>query len=175
MKRTPLKRKTKLQAKRSLQRTSIAVFSRIIETDPKIRLALSHRIAEVTKPKKKSATKHARRERAPEAWWLFVKTQPCFVAWLLRTLPWPWGKLRRTPCSSTIDADHMGDRMKQGDGTRALDSTCVSICHDHHMERHGLTGAFKDFTGEDMRVFAATGVQWLQNRARHAGVEIPNC
>lgn len=149
MKRTALKRKTPLRAnhstKQALRRSAISAFG--------------------------STTKHARRPRAPEGWFLWVKSQPCFVAWLrsksLGLLP--------TPCCAVIDADHMGNRFTQGNGTRALDSTCVSICHDHHMERHGLTGAFKNFTGEDMQVFTATGVQWMQNRARAAGIEIPNC
>lgn len=162
MKRTPLKRKTPLRAK-------LAVFDHITKTGSRFRLAISHRIATITK---RSKTKHARRERAPAEWFQFVKSQPCFVAWL-----WLVGGLedRPTPCSDTIDADHMGDRMKDGDGTRARDSTCVSICHGHHMERHAFVGAFEKFNREAMRTFTSTGVQWMHNRARAAGVEIPSC
>ena len=76
-----------------------------------------------------------------------------------------------TPCYGPIEADHMGDRI----GHRALDSTCAPLCPGHHMERHDFTGTFKGFAREDMRAFRVVGVQWTHNRAREAGVPIPNC
>lgn len=189
MKRTPIKRKTPLKSRVRTVWRGIVPPKRervpISKLCPKCECrecadctcCVEHE-AERRKKRPKKKTKHARRPRAPESWWLFVKSGPCFVAVLHRLFeidPISAVKLRRTPCGGVIDADHMGDRMTQGDGTRALDSTCVSICHDHHMERHGNTGAFKDFAREDMRAFTATGVQWTHNRAREVGIAIPDC
>lgn len=170
MKRTPLRRKTPLRAKERPTRShrmleAIATFA----TDGKERVIVGKHQIRV-----RSKTKHARRERAPASWWLFVKSQPCFVAWLVKVGAWE-GPITPCSCEPARDADHMGNRFSEGDGTRARDATCVSICHTHHMERHALTGAFKLFDGERMQAFCATGVQWMHNRARAAGIVIPDC
>lgn len=164
MKRTPLRRRAPLKRSALVRAVSDAVATfRVAGRGPKR-----------VKPMRagRSQTKHARRERAPESWWLFVKQLPCFVAVTYAGT----GARPRTPCSREPlrDADHMGNRFSQGDGTRAHDWTCAPMCHDHHMERHALTGAFKGFTGEHMRAFCASAVEWTHNRARAAGIVIPD-
>ena len=121
--------------------------------------------------RRKSQTKHARRERAPDEWFEWVTRQPCFVGVLMSLGLWV-GPI--TPCCAKIDADHVGNRFKDGgDGTRAADRSCVPVCHDHHMERHGLYGAFKHFRRFMMDQFRATALEWTLNRARQAGIVIP--
>lgn len=136
--------------------------------------------------RKPSSTKHARRERAPSAWFEWVKSQPCFVSYLDRLFGWghlipstyshlsAQVRLRLTPCLGVVEADHMGSKMRDGDGERAYDYTCVSICTGHHMERHDFAGTFKEFCQDDMRAFLAAGIAWMHARAREQGVEIPN-
>lgn len=183
MKRTPLKRKTPLKAKKHV--VWRGMLPPIAYKEPRAKVCrkcqcrecadctccIEHEAERQRKKKQPKKTKHARRPRAPVSWWLFVKSQACFVRrlWILGMWPTDPGS-----CCDTIDADHMGDRMK-ADGTRAHDSTCAPICHRHHMQRHALTGAFKGFTKQSMRAFTATAVQWTHNAARAAGVTIPDC
>jgi hypothetical protein len=125
-------------------------------------------------------TKHARRERAPEAWWVFVKTRQCFVRVLLggdfeQMNAFDW--TNATVCSGAIEADHMGNRFTQGDGTRAFDWTCVGLCSGHHFERTHVRVArtFSTFTREQVALFCQLGIEWTHAQARALGVEIPNC
>lgn len=166
MKRTPLKRRSPLRAKKAITRR-----------------------APVRRGKAKKQTAHALRPRAPAVWFDWIHTQPCFVKFLtsfarflssvsagaadelidmlLRNL---------TECRGGIEADHMGSKMKDGgDGEMAADRTCVSICKGHHGERHDFSDTFKDFCQEDMRSFLALGIAWMHARANEQGIEIPDC
>lgn len=163
MKRSELKRRTPLRAKKKITRTAPVRRGR-------------------------STTAHATRERAPDEWFAWVKSQPCFVQYLHMLSGWEhvlndagWRELVAaisrtvTRCVGGIEADHMGSKMRDGgDGEMAADRTCVGICHGHHMERHGFAGTFKEFCQEDMRSFLARGIAWTHERARAQGMEIPN-
>lgn len=126
-----------------------------------------------------STTKHALRPRAPDAWWLFVKTRPCFVLVLLgdREIAGRFDWTELTPCSGSIEADHMGNRFTQGDGTRAWDWTCVGLCNGHHFERTHVRVArtFSRFTREQVAEFCQLGIEWTHAQARSLGVDIPTC
>lgn len=127
----------------------------------------------------KGDTKHAKRPRAPAAWWIFVKTRMCFVQVVLLHFAddFPMVVANATPCSGGIEADHMGNRFRDGDGERAWDYTCVGLCNGHHDERTNIRVArtFKAFSKDDMRAFCARGIAWTHEQARALGVEIPNC
>lgn len=188
MKRTPLERRTPLRAKRR----NYGGVRRALESkphgDPKL-AALGARtvnfpseaemILATRRKLERRKSKHARRERAPEAWWIFVKTRTCFVQVMLRhyAADFPSVAENATPCSGPIEADHMGDRFRDGDGTRARDYTCVGLCNGHHGERTNVRVArtFKGFAKDDMRALCARGIAWTHEQARALGVEIPDC
>lgn len=175
MRRTPLKRRTPLRAK----------YKSVPHADQKLAALGVRTLTDFPSEGKliaraaRRATKHARRERAESRWFVWVKSQPCFVLALARfdviidVLDANPSFI--TPCTGGIDADHMGSKMRDGgDGEMAADRTCVSICHGHHMERHDFTGTFKGFNQERMRTFLTAGVAWMHMRAQQQGVEIPD-
>lgn len=166
MKRSPLKRKTplrvnrsKLETKRSLQRTAISSFG--------------------------STTKHARRPRAREfmGW---TARQPCMVARFFDVLHRSAGNRRmileaHLTCEGPIQCDHAGNRFTDGNGKRAHDRTCIPMCRKHHEQRTNAggtknqAGIFFGFGAEQVRIWSNEAIKIHHNCARLAGVEIPNC
>ena len=155
MKRSPLKRKKPLRARSAFDT-----------------LMITGKLPSELRRKPKRKTKHARRPRAvPYMRW--VKTQSCMVLVLEALVR---GSFDTKPeCWGPIEADHAGSKMKQGDGTRAHDATCIPMCKRHHAHRENFTGVFKSFKQADMRSFLATAIQYTQNLARSHGVEVPTC
>ena len=155
MKRTPIRRKT------GLRRNAI---QRAIDS-----FKISHR----------SMTKHARRPRAFDfmGW---VKRQPCTVALAFEALHRHVGYTRGVSlpdlkCEGAVEADHAGNRFRDGDGTRAFDRTCIPLCSKHHRQRTDYRGIFSNFTSGMMRDWCDEAVRLTHGLARAAGIEIPTC
>lgn len=179
MKRSPLQRHAPLKPRPKLKRITRAIATFYEGGRPLTRVEPIKLATGKLQRKPTKRTKHARRERAPDEWFAFVKGLPCFVQVLARLDValdrWSANPGEITPCYGPIEADHMGDRFKDGDGTRAHDSTCGPMCHGHHMERHDFAGTFKRYTRDDMRAFLSTCVQWTQNTAKERGIAVPAC
>lgn len=139
----------------------------------------------------KRKSKYASRQRAPESWWLFVKSEFCLVRVIadLRALgiePVIPGMdaasiravmllMKDTPCRGEIEADHVGAR---GLGRKCKDYEVASLCTGHHEDRtngKGLRGAFANFNRVTMRLFVVVAIAWTHRNARTRGVEIPTC
>lgn len=93
-------------------------------------------------------SRYARRPRDLEFMRL-VKRLPCSVR------VDPPDPQRRTPCRGRVEADHMGER---GLGQKADDRTCAPMCEAHHRERTAHSGAFRDLTRDQVRVWRARAI-----------------
>lgn len=72
-----------------------------------------------------------------------------------------------TMCMGEVGPHHPTQFRAGGDGAlRAHDDTAIPMCGQHHVaELHGLTGTFKGWSGEHLRLWEATEVDvW---RARY--------
>lgn len=121
-------------------------------------------------------TKYRTRPRAFD-YMGWVKQQPCIVRTLAEIEAAETGRggdliIALSNCGGVVEADHT---VNGGMSHKGPDALCVPICTQHHRERTDFSGAFKFFTKATMRAFTSTAVQLTQNRARAAGVEIPEC
>ena len=81
--------------------------------------------------------KPQKRKRDP-AYMKFVRTLPCSA-------------LNLGPCSGGVIAHHAG--IHPGWGRKADDDTCVALCNSHHMALHALSGDFRGFCRETLRIW----------------------
>lgn len=170
VKRSPLKRKTPLRAKRSEPREYTT-------GDP---YALS-RPRRRTRLKQEGSSKYARRPRA-RAYMLWVKSQPCILPLVMMRLGYigiasAHVCRNRDGLSSSVDieADHAGDRAY---GRKAPDATVIPLCSYAHLMRTGPIGnrgPFEGFDKAQMATFRHTAIALTQARARAAGIEVPSC
>lgn len=61
-----------------------------------------------------------------------------------------------TCCEGHVQADHAGVR---GLGQKADDSTCIPLCRKHHRERTDYAETFYDWDGADMRVWCDWAIE----------------
>lgn len=149
MKRSPLKRKTPLRRNKS---------------------GLSLGVARKSKRK----NKYARRERAPESWWLFVKSLPCTIYSDGVPNASKGGiPVLALPCCGPIEANHIGVRIA-GLGTKCLDREAVPMCSGHHRQWTDYSGLFAGLTNAERREYARIIVERTHERARQRGVEVPD-
>jgi hypothetical protein len=120
--------------------------------------------------RKPRSTKHSRRERDRErmAW---TSKQPCCCAersqpnlehMLPEDEPAPVYAFGR--CSGRIEVHHAGDRFKDGDGTRADDSTVLPLCAGHHAALTDHRGPFADWPKWLVRAWQDAMIERYRNR-----------
>lgn len=143
MKRTPLRRKTPLRARRDRGKPA---------AEPRAELGgrLNGPVAAAREPKRSA---YRQRERHAD-YMLWVKRQPC----LMRGV---WGS-----CEGRVEADHAGRR---GAGRKAHDSTCIPLCHRHHQASRFP----RAWSQEQRRAWLHAAVVYTQAVARAAGVTVP--
>ncbi len=130
------------------------------------------RMARTSIRRKAKPNSYNTRERAPEAWWVFVKSQRCIVSHFAEyAAAIDPARPKQTPCGGVIEADHLGPH---GLSHKGEDRLVAPICTQHHRERTDHSGAFRDFDREDMRDFVSIAIQHTHALAERAGVEIPD-
>lgn len=124
-------------------------------------------------------SEYASRERASD-YMLWVKTQPCVVLvslddlWIYAGIATGVRDSRYLRCGGAVEANHAGERIA-GTGTKALDRTCVPMCHDHHVHWTEYKGVFSGLTHEQRRLVAHKAVSLTHVRAAARGIEVPTC
>lgn len=111
--------------------------------------------------KRRRSTPRRRVEASPTdtAYQAFVRGLPCILA-------------LHGGCQGDVEAHHAG--VKPGRGMKAPASSCIPLCHKHHIgELHGLMGFFKGWTRDRLRAWQdawieatqAAHARWLCNTA----------
>jgi hypothetical protein len=129
----------------------------------------------------KGKGKYASRERAPTSWFDFVRSLGCAIPRIGLPKREHGGihvagpaMVAALECKAPMEANHMGDRIA-GRSTKSQDRDCVGMCKGHHGQWTEYRGLFAGLTHEQRREYAATCIQYVHDRARRNGVEVPTC
>lgn len=143
-----------------------------------VRFGVARKTIEAVRNRHPKKSAYANRERATD-FMLWVKTQPCLILIEFDRL-WRYAGIARgvdsrtLRCCGVIEANHAGERIA-GTSTKALDRTCVPMCHDHHVHWTEYKGVFAGLTHNERRLIAHEAVTITHARAAAHGVEVPSC
>lgn len=73
-----------------------------------------------------------------------------------------------------VEADHAGERQR-GSDSKSKDRDTIPLCYGHHWDRTNSRGIFEHMTKPQRVEWRVAAIEHTHNQARMQGVEIPDC